>query len=216
MSVHRNYYQPYEDFNPQSGFRRNTPMQLLGFKYHNRRFYRGKIVSPIFHPEDRIDSFSQYLPPQIQDDGSVASRVSLRRGRGDIITYPEPVMTLIYPEPIVIPVVGKTSQKKKKRRKRRQKLPSVPVEMYCNHCKKNFTAKATTRAYFNHYLVNHACSGKKRTQYVVGVKHRKCRDDCTREVGCISFVGEPPPMPTYYEIYPDEEGVEPEYADVWN
>jgi len=59
------------------------------------------------------------------------------------------------------------------------------VDLFCNHCNRSFQAKPTYRPKFMHYLVNHACSGLKRHQYVLGVKHRKCQFQCEPSQGCI-------------------------------
>lgn len=67
----------------------------------------------------------------------------------------------------------------------KKKIKKKVVTLYCNHCEKSFKAKPTFRPKFMHYLVNHACSGVKRHQYVVGVKHRKCPFSCDSVLGCI-------------------------------
>lgn len=59
------------------------------------------------------------------------------------------------------------------------------VDLYCCHCSRVFKAKPTYRKRFQHTLVNHSCSGLKRRQYVLGVKHRKCDFGCSPETGCI-------------------------------
>lgn len=59
------------------------------------------------------------------------------------------------------------------------------VSLFCNHCKVTFKAKPTYRRRFNHTLVNHACAGRKRKQYVLGVKRRKCVHHCSSVKGCI-------------------------------
>jgi len=67
------------------------------------------------------------------------------------------------------------------------------VSLFCNHCKVTFKAKPTYRRRFNHTLVNHACAGNKRKQYVLGVKRRKCLYPCSSVKGCIFRVHSYPP-----------------------
>lgn len=58
--------------------------------------------------------------------------------------------------------------------------------LYCHHCKATFYSKATYREKYQHHLVNHRCF-KTRMQYVVGVRHRRCQQNCDPNVGCIRF-----------------------------
>jgi hypothetical protein len=84
------------------------------------------------------------------------------------------------------PVKKKTKMKRSIHRKRRNKPDDGQlVHLFCNHCNRSFQAKPTYRPKFMHYLVNHACSGLKRHQYVLGVKHRKCQFQCEPSQGCI-------------------------------
>lgn len=62
------------------------------------------------------------------------------------------------------------------------------VTLHCAHCGVQFSAKATYRKRFGHYLVNHACCGRKRTQFVIGRKHKRCTFGCAASLGCIRFV----------------------------
>jgi len=62
------------------------------------------------------------------------------------------------------------------------------VTLHCAHCGIQFSAKATYRKRFGHYLVNHACCGRKRTQFVIGRKHKRCTFGCAASLGCIRFV----------------------------
>lgn len=83
-----------------------------------------------------------------------------------------------YTSSITVPTIPITTSRTRKKEKK-------VVMLYCNHCEKAFKAKPTFRPKFMHFLVNHACSGVKRHQYVVGVKHRKCPFDCDATLGCI-------------------------------
>merc|ERR1719326_766851 len=64
------------------------------------------------------------------------------------------------------------------------------VTLYCSHCDLKFMGKATWRTQFSHAVVNHKCSGGKRTQFVVGKKHRRCVFGCNKLVGCIRVLSE--------------------------
>lgn len=85
------------------------------------------------------------------------------------------------------PPVKKSAKKSSNHRKQRKNKPEEGqlVDLFCNHCNRSFQAKPTYRPKFMHYLVNHACSGLKRHQYVLGVKHRKCQFQCEPSQGCI-------------------------------
>jgi len=64
------------------------------------------------------------------------------------------------------------------------------VTLYCSHCDLKFMGKATWRTQFSHAVVNHKCSGGKRTQFVVGKKHRRCMFGCNKLVGCIRVLSD--------------------------
>jgi len=131
-----------------------------------------------------------------------------------VCTAYSPVKTedLNYPDSALPPSInskkseGKTAAPKKKKisqpqkpKKPRRKSKPRPVLQHetkranqvtlaCAHCGVQFSAKATYRKRFGHYLVNHACSGKKRTQFVIGRKHKRCTFGCAAALGCIRFV----------------------------
>jgi len=86
--------------------------------------------------------------------------------------------------------------KKRKARRKSKPRPVLQTEtkranqvtLHCAHCGIQFSAKATYRKRFGHYLVNHACCGRKRTQFVIGRKHKRCTFGCAASLGCIRFV----------------------------
>merc|ERR1719445_269814 len=74
------------------------------------------------------------------------------------------------------------------RRQRNGKRPTST--MFCNHCKQGFRARPTLRPISNHFVLNHTCGNGKRTQYVLGRKHRRCQYNCDPLVGCIVFASD--------------------------
>lgn len=69
----------------------------------------------------------------------------------------------------------------------RRRSSNQKPNLKCGHCDEEFYAKATFRAKFNHYLVNHNCCYMGQTQFVIGRKHKRCIFDCDKKVGCIRF-----------------------------
>lgn len=61
-------------------------------------------------------------------------------------------------------------------------------QLYCHHCRTQFSARPSRRRPTSAYVLNHACSGQKRTQFVVGKRHRRCDFGCSLREGCIKFV----------------------------
>lgn len=62
--------------------------------------------------------------------------------------------------------------------------------LFCHHCNKKFSARPSQRRPQSAFVLNHACSGQKRTQFVIGKRHRRCDFGCSLKVGCIKFVDE--------------------------
>lgn len=61
-------------------------------------------------------------------------------------------------------------------------------KVFCNHCNKQLLVKVTEREN-NRFVLNHKCSGIRRHQYVLGVKHRRCLFD--HPGGCLVFYNDP-------------------------
>lgn len=95
----------------------------------------------------------------------------------------------------------------RKSRKRKQTLQTVQLSsgrcvivdaqrispfrtLYCHHCNTKFSARPSQRRPQSAFVLNHACSGQKRTQFVIGKRHRRCDFGCSLKVGCIKFVDE--------------------------
>jgi len=136
----------------------------------------------------------------------------------NLMSIPEPIVNFIpqpfFARFTDVKVPEKTKQKSiikeppaeaKKRKARRKSKPrkdktkyhpvlqtetkrANQVTLHCAHCGIQFSAKATYRKRFGHYLVNHACCGRKRTQFVIGRKHKRCTFGCAASLGCIRFV----------------------------
>jgi len=115
------------------------------------------------------------------------------------------VVPVIPEEPKDTPVPKKKCSPEKRKKPRRKSKPrkdktkyhpllqvetkrANQVTLLCAHCGVQFSAKATYRERFGHYLVNHACCGRKRTQFVIGRKHKRCEFGCASALGCIRFV----------------------------
>jgi len=62
--------------------------------------------------------------------------------------------------------------------------------LFCHHCNTKFSARPSQRRPQSAFVLNHACSGQKRTQFVIGKRHRRCDFGCNLKVGCIKFVDE--------------------------
>jgi len=62
-------------------------------------------------------------------------------------------------------------------------------DLLCRHCNTVFRGKPTWRKIKKLWTINHSCLGiKKRLQYIVGKRHRKCSH--SHEDGCINFYNE--------------------------
>jgi len=61
-------------------------------------------------------------------------------------------------------------------------------KVFCNHCNNQLLVKVTERQN-NRFVLNHKCSGIRRHQYVLGVKHRRCPFD--HPGGCLVFYNDP-------------------------
>lgn len=62
-------------------------------------------------------------------------------------------------------------------------------DLLCRHCNTVFRGKPTWRKIKKLWTINHSCLGiKKRLQYIVGKRHRKCNHQ--HEDGCIDFYNE--------------------------
>merc|ERR1719219_1078689 len=84
------------------------------------------------------------------------------------------------------------------KRKRKGKRPTST--MYCNHCKQGFRARPTLRPISNHFVLNHTCGNGKRTQYVLGRKHRRCQFGCDPLIGCIVFGSESEEREAFHHV----------------
>jgi len=62
--------------------------------------------------------------------------------------------------------------------------------LFCHHCNTKFSARPSQRRPQSAFVLNHACSGQKRTQFVIGKRHRRCDFGCNLKVGCIKFLDE--------------------------
>lgn len=145
------------------------------------------------------DEFPDQIPPSVKSQ-TFMPRATQGRKRASRRPAPSFAGDDLDDLPEKGPVKKKTKIKRVLHRKPRRHKPDVStsssdndqalrdgqlVDLFCNHCNRSFQAKPTYRPKFMHYLVNHACSGLKRHQYVLGVKHRKCQFQCEPSQGCI-------------------------------
>lgn len=136
---------------------------------------------PVPIPDAKIPNFVQLHPFVAQGKRQYSNRLTSEDPKGPL----------------------KQNNLKKLIQRKAKKKPAVPsfdrranhnlgdgslVALYCNHCNRTFKAKPTYRPKFMHHLVNHACSGLKRHQFVLGVKHRKCQFQCDSTHGCIYLI----------------------------
>jgi len=151
---------------------------------------------PVYEPPPVYESQPAYNPngnslivqEEIQSAINITPKTKSKRKRGDnfIVTPRKKKRMEVSAIESAVEVI--TSTKKKKHGKYR---------LYCEHCKCEFYSKATFRHTYGHHLVNHRCYNNVRMQYVVGVRHRRCKEDCDPNIGCIHFVRRMP-MPRMY------------------
>lgn len=148
------------------------------FRSHTaQKMYFGHIESP-------ISPGCQNLAIEMQANCTInisPSRVLRKRKRpGKENAQGEVVMTEDQPPP--------TPKKIKQTLKISKKgTCGKKFRLYCEHCKAAFYSKATYREKYQHHLVNHRCDNNTRMQYVVGIRHRRCTQNCDPQIGCIRF-----------------------------
>lgn len=154
--------------------------------------------------QERQNPFSAQTTKVQQDpvfpESALPSRIAIKLGNAvNIIPLPKEEEAVNFAPKKKCSSKTKRNKPRKKNRPRKDKTKYHPVlqvetkkanqvRLLCAHCDVQFTAKATYRERFGHYLVNHACCGKKRTQFVIGRKHKRCEFGCDASFGCIRFV----------------------------
>jgi len=100
---------------------------------------------------------------------------------------------ILHDIPSLPPVTKRKSKRKRKRKRNMHKndrrknacIAQPPIHcrwtIRCQHCQELFNAKPTPKNSW--YVVNHACQGKKRRQFVVGRKAKSCPGG--HEGGCV-------------------------------
>lgn len=184
---------PYENTQPDtyaSSVYSVPHWMISGEKYVKRSKVRLSMDSHVKIPKTKntkpllVDHMTLAIPSQVAESSVVMpdSKASRRL----------PVAAMAMREGTVPPGSALGSNKRtikqeedKTKRRRLAAHENHIASLLCNHCKWTFKAKPTYRSRFNHTLVNHSCLGSKRRQYVLGVKRRKCKYDCSSVQGCI-------------------------------
>lgn len=179
---------------------KERPSILLGKNFVGKTFYRGRILSPCSSPPPLAynpathfrhpalprgrQSYPLYIPRNYNPrSGRKCPYLQRKRSQSppSMSSGPHP------PPPTTAASAVQPSTQTQTVTEIYGELCNINDELYCNHCKSIFEAKATYREQHGHYLVNHKCCNQRRTQFVVGVKHRRCRFGCNNKVGCIIF-----------------------------